>query len=138
MLNTVPDAVSCAEFKAALKLGRTLTAQKTAHAVRCDDCREAWLDATVVLALEGKPEIQVPADFAARVSQRLPAKRAATRRAGWGLMTAILLVATGLAAMAFAKPVAVNTWIGIAFMALVVSEIAGIALWLGGRSSPIS
>jgi uncharacterized membrane protein YcjF (UPF0283 family) len=127
--------VSCAELKAVLEQRRALTAEETAHAVRCDECREALLDATVVQALEAKPEIEIPADFAARVAQRLPAKRAAARRSYWGLMTAILLVAAGLATMALADPLAVNTWTGSVFMALVVSEIAGIALWLDSRST---
>ncbi|MFZ0662611.1 MAG: hypothetical protein WAM66_07965 [Acidobacteriaceae bacterium] len=135
MRNTGPDAVSCAELKAALEHRRALTAEETAHAVRCDECREAWLNATVVRALEAKPEVEIPADFAARVARRLPAKRAATSRSHWGLTIAILLVAAGLAAMAFAYPMTVNTWTGRVFMALVVSEIAGIALWLGARAT---
>lgn len=129
MRNTHP--VSCAELKRTLEQGRRLTAEEAEHAVRCDECREAWLDATIVQALEAKPEIVIPADFAARVAQRLPAKQAAARRSHWGLTTATLLVAAGLATMAFADPVATNTWTGSLFTALVVSEIAGIGLWLG-------
>lgn len=138
MRNTGADTVSCSELKTTLEQGRALTAEETAHAVRCDECREAWLDVTIVQALEAKPEVEIPADFAARVAQRLPAKRIAGHRLHWGLTIAILLVAVGMVAMAFADPVAVNTWTGKAFMALVVSEIAGIALWLGGRGSPVS
>jgi hypothetical protein len=100
-----------------------------------------WLDVTVTEALNAKPEVRVPADFAAQVAAQLPEKRSVVRGARgrerhWGLITAILLVAVGLVAAAVADPSGLNSRMGLIFMALVVSEIAGIGLWLGaGKKS---
>jgi hypothetical protein len=134
----MPDtgAINCDELRQALKQGRALTTAESAHVEGCDSCLEAWLDATVTQALDAKPEVKIPADFAARVARGLSAKRGAVgasreRSPHWGLATASLLVAAGLIAMAVADPVRVNTWVGVVFVTLVVSEIAGIALWLG-------
>ena len=134
------NAMICAELHEKLAQGGALTAAESAHVKSCDTCLEAWLEATVTRALDAKPEVRVPADFAARVGARLPEKRSPVPLKGdrtrhWGLATAILLVAVGLVAAAFADPSGLNTRMGLVFMALVVSEIAGIALWLGaGRS----
>jgi hypothetical protein len=130
------SVMSCEAMQQRLRQGRTLTAAESAHVKGCDTCLEAWLDATVTQALDAKPEVEIPADFAARVVRGLPAKRGAVgvsrkRSPHWGLATAIVLVAAGLIAMTVADPVRANTWIGALFLGLVVSEIAGIALWLG-------
>lgn len=133
------DAITCVELGRKLEQRRALTAAESAHVESCDTCLEAWLDATVVQALDAKPEVRVPADFAARVTSQLPAKRSAVRGARrlerqWGLTTAILLVAVGLVAAALADPSGFNSRMGLVFLALVVSEIAGIGLWLGAGS----
>jgi hypothetical protein len=130
--------MSCEAVQQTLRQGRALTAAERAHVDGCDACLDAWLDATVTQALDAKPEVKIPADFVARVMAGLPEKRDEGRvrqnsvRGGsyWGLITAILLVAAGMVAMAVADPVRANTWIGMVFLVLVVSEIAGIALWL--------
>jgi hypothetical protein len=102
----------------------------------CEACLEAWLDATVTQALDAKPEVSVPADFAARIAMELPEKRSVAHRSQeptphWGLLTSIVLVAVGMVTMAVADPVNVHSWTGVIFVTLVVTEIAGIALWLG-------
>ncbi|MGC2161726.1 MAG: hypothetical protein WA634_07460 [Silvibacterium sp.] len=131
-------AVNCDELRPALKHGRALTAAQQAHMDGCENCLEAWLDATVTQALDAKPEVAIPADFAARVAAGLKVsgteKRVAAQRSPhWGLLTASLLVAAGMIAVAVADPNSAHTRMGIVFMALVVTEIAGIALWLGTR-----
>jgi hypothetical protein len=129
--------MNCAKIQSELRCSGALSAADTAHMEDCDVCLEAWLDATVTQALDAKPEVHIPADFAARVAARVAAQRKApvAPRVGaprsWGLLTAILLVAVGLVAMAMADPGALNTRMGAVFMLLVASEIAGIALWLG-------
>jgi hypothetical protein len=128
------DTVMCEEVESAIAQGRGLSLAESAHVEGCETCLEAWLDATVVAALNAKPEARIPADFAARVAARLP-QRGASRRAmegrHWGLATAVLLVAVGLVVAAVSDPAGLNTRMGMVFIAVVVSEIAGIGLWLG-------
>lgn len=136
MSGTHPDTVSCNEVRQALEKKRALTAWESAHMESCEACLEAWLDATVTQALDAKPEVSVPADFAARIAMNLPEKRSAAHRSQeitphWGLLTSIVLVAVGMVTMAVADPVNVHSWTGVIFVTLVVTEIAGIALWLG-------
>jgi hypothetical protein len=139
MPDSFGDEMICGALRRKLEEKHALAAE-SAHLEGCDACLEVWLDATVAEALDAKPEVRVPADFAARVAAGLPEKRGAlrgARRRGrqWGLITAVLLVAMGLAAAALADPGGLNSRMGLVFMALVVSEIAGIGLWLGtGRS----
>lgn len=133
-----PNPVSCDGLRLTLRQGRALTGAESVHVEECESCLDAWLDATVAQALDAKPEVRIPADFSARVAENLPEKRSAAGDARgpgrhWGLLTAIVLVAVGMIAAAVADPVNVHSWIGMIVMALVVSEIAGIALWLGPR-----
>jgi hypothetical protein len=130
--------MNCDAPRGAMKQGRALTAAEQTHVERCKECLDAWLDATVTKVLDAKPEVQVPAGFAARVAaiaQEKPRARPNERGRNrhWGLLMASVLVAVGLMAMAFADPHSANTRMGLIFMALVVTEIAGIALWLGTR-----
>jgi hypothetical protein len=129
--------MNCAKIKSEVRQARALTAAEGAHVEGCDDCLETWLEATVTQALDAKPEVRIPVDFAARVAAQVPAQREApvaprvVRARNWGLLTSILLIAVGLVATAVADPSGLNTRMGAVFMLLVASEIAGIALWLG-------
>jgi hypothetical protein len=138
------NAVNCAAIQQALRQSpgptHTLTAAESAHVEGCDACLEAWLDTTVTKALNTKPDVRIPSRFAARIAAQIPPKRGASAaprslapgyERHWGLLTAILLVASGLLAAAFADPGGLRTRMGVIFMLLVASEIAGIALWLG-------
>jgi hypothetical protein len=130
----MPDSglVSCDELRVALRQTRTLTAPEAAHVEGCDACLEVWLDATVTQALDAKPEVKIPSEFAARIADGLPEKHmAAGRSPQWGLMTAVALVAVGMIALAIGYPAVMKGEMGVVFTALVVTEIAGIALWLG-------
>ena len=130
------DDVNCEALKERLRQGRELTRDDSAHLDDCDACTDAWLTA----ALEAKPEVQIPVDFAARVAANLPspAPRSATKRRprNWGLATAMAMIGVFLAVF-FAGPSSANSppnaWLGPLFLFLVTGEIAGLALWLGPR-----
>jgi hypothetical protein len=136
MPNTDRSAINCPQVEHALRQARALTPAETAHIENCSACLEAWLDATVTHALDAKPEVRIPADFAAQVTAQLPGKRnsppAARQRTGhWGLLTAALMVAVGLLVAVIDDPSGLNTRMGVVFMLLVASEVAVLALWLG-------
>jgi hypothetical protein len=131
--------MDCGALRQAFAQGRPLTAAEQAHVDGCEACLDAWLDSTVTEALNEKPEVGIPADFAARVAAGLPEKRVSARGTPnrmrhWGLIAAVIVAAVVLVAIAVANPVKVNTWIGMGLLVLVVSEVAGIALWLGART----
>jgi hypothetical protein len=141
-------AVNCQDLQRVMREApvqtHALTREESAHLEGCGACLEVWLDATVTRALSAKPKVEIPADFVARVVERLPAKlgterirESASRRIErhWGLLTAIVLVGAGLAATSVADANALVTRMGAIFMITVAAEVAGIALWLGtGRS----
>ncbi len=129
--------INCEALRSAMKTRRELTAEEQEHVEQCEDCMDAWLEATATQALETKPEVRIPADFTARVAAKLPEKRLVSaqrepsQERHWGLVTAIILVAVGLAAAAVADPRMMTTGIGVIAMTIVAAEIAGIGLWLG-------
>lgn len=137
------NTVNCEDLQAELRL-RALTVAESEHVESCKACFEAWLDVTVTQALDTKPAVKIPVDFATRVAAHLPEKPSApagTRgpmiQSGrhWGLITATVLVACGLIGTAIADPAGLTTRMGVIFLLIAASEIAGIALWLGiGRS----
>ncbi len=126
------DSMSCEALERALHEGRKLTARKLAHVENCDECMDVWL----TLALEAKPEVAIPENFASRVAVGLPprqAKRAMVRGSQhWGLVTAMAVV-TVVLMVGFPGPKPLNSWVGLVFVMVVASEIAGLALWLGPR-----
>ena len=123
--------MNCEALQLALNEVRELTAEEAEHLEACDTC----LDASLTAMLNAKPEVEIPREFAARVVAGLPAKSAV--RAWWprhaGLMTAMVVVAA-LLVVSFAGPKPAN-WIGLVFMLLVATEVAGIALWLAPKQS---
>ena len=132
------DSVNCEALRRALRDdgtlhgGRGLTNEQLAHLEGCDECMDAWL----TLALEEKPEVSIPADFAARVAASLPPRRerrvAMTAQRHWGVRSAIAVsLVVLMVCFAGAKPA--NSWVGLVFLILVATEIAGLALWLGPR-----
>lgn len=138
------DTVECGDLRLALQQQRALTAAQQAHVDDCNECLEVWLDSAVTQALNTRPSAEVSADFAARVAAGLPAiyggespNRGRKREhvGHWGLITAVVLLAVGMVVMTVVNPVGLHTWMGITFLMLVASEIAGIALWLGWRSA---
>lgn len=138
------NTVNCGDLQARMRREDALTAAESAHVESCTACLEAWLDATVTRALDAKPAVKIPVDFAARVAAHVPEKRSTAegrrdsmsqRGRHWGLITATMLVACGLIGTAAADPAGLTTRMGVIFLLIAASEIAGIALWLGiGRS----
>jgi hypothetical protein len=130
------NGVNCEALQRELREGRGLTPELTkehsAHVDECDACMDVWL----TLALDAKPEVAIPADFAALVAAMapaLPAKREALRTPRrWGVISAMAVV-TVLMMVCFAGPAPTNSWVGLVFVMLIASEIAGLALWLGPR-----
>ena len=126
------DSMNCEALERALHEGRKLTKEQLAHVENCDECMDVWL----TLALEAKPEVAVPADFAARVAASVPPRREkrATLRVPrhWGLITAMAVV-TVVLVVGFPSPKPANSWVGLGFVMVVASEIAGLALWLGPK-----
>ena len=126
------DGLNCEALERVLHEGRKLTAVELAHVENCDECMDVWL----TLALEAKPEVAIPENFASRVAACLPArqeKRAALRMPRhWGLITAMAVI-TVLMAVGFVGSPPANTWVGVVFVSVVATEIAGLALWLGPR-----
>jgi hypothetical protein len=124
------DGMNCEALQTVLRQGRELTRAESAHLDECDACMDAWLTA----ALDEKPEVAIPTDFAARVAARLPAQpaqRATTRRPQHLGLTAAVAVIAVLLAVWFSGPAPMNSWVGLLFVMLVASEVAGLALWLG-------
>ncbi|MBV8631334.1 MAG: hypothetical protein JOZ83_10445 [Silvibacterium sp.] len=110
---------------------RDLTKDESAHVAKCDACMDAWLTA----ALDEKPEVTIPADFAARlaaIASPQQKQRVQTTPRPWGLFTAVVMVAV-LLTVWFSGPASMNSWVGLLFVMLVSSELAGLALWLGPR-----
>lgn len=126
------DGMNCEALERALHEGRKLTAAELAHVEGCDECMDVWL----TLALEAKPEVAIPENFASRVAASVPPhreKRAALRvPRHWGLITAMAVI-TVLMAVGFVGSPPANTWAGLVFVSVVAAEIAGLALWLGPR-----
>ena len=126
------DGVNCENLQKMLREGHEPRKDESAHLEDCDACMEVWLS----VALDAKPEVRIPADFAARVAAMAPARRQkqpiARPQRPWGLATAVAMV-TVLLIICFRGPAPANSWIGPVFLFLVTGEIAALALWLGPR-----
>jgi hypothetical protein len=109
---------------------RELTADEAAHLSACDEC----MDVLLTVSLEARPEVEVPENFAAQVAARLPAERPVPSRRPRhaGLTTAMVFVGV-LLVVCFAAAKPADSWVATAFVLLVATEIAGIALWLAPR-----
>jgi hypothetical protein len=99
------------------------------------------VEAMVTRALERRPEIAVPEDFAARVARSLPAKepkgaeaRPVFGRAAGYLATAAMMVV--LVALALMHPEALSAGRGFLFAVemLVVAQLLAVVFWLGMKS----
>jgi len=93
------------------------------------------LELRLTRALENKPEVTVPAGFAARVASQVPARRAvAISPARYGLLAtrigmAVLFLALFVVAMRASDRIAVTMeWV-------LCAELAGLAVWYGSFGS---
>jgi len=126
------DGMNCEAIQRAIREGRVQTKAESAHVDECETCMDAWL----TVALDAKPEVAIPADFAARVAAMAPArpeKRETVRTPRhWGMISAMAIV-TVILMVCFAGPKPANSWVGLVLVMLVTAEVAGLALWLGPR-----
>lgn len=100
---------------------------------------EDSVDARLTRALERKPAVDVPADFAARVAAQVPVRQAVvvvpTR---YGLMAARIGMAVLLAALVVvAMRSTGHSVFGIAVEWVLCAELAGLAAWLSGAWKPM-
>ena len=94
-------------------------------------------EAAITRALDHKPEVAVPADFAARVRAALPAQPKAKARRSVGREVAMVATVGLVVALCVLAPHARPSFESVAFdleMVLVV-ELMGVAAWLGMRRS---
>ncbi len=91
----------------------------------------------ITRALDRKPEVVVPADFAAKVRAALPAQPKVRMRRSVGPRVAAVAAVGLVAALCVLAPHARPSFASVAFdleMVLVV-ELMGVAAWLGMRRS---
>ena len=107
-----------------------------------DSKRTEQVEAMVVRALERKPEIAVPQDFAARMARAVPAEAPARsavrpmfgRAAGYVAVVAMMVVLMILAKM---HPEALEAGRGFVFAIEVVllTQLLAVGYWLGMKSN---
>jgi hypothetical protein len=97
------------------------------------------IDARLTRALERKPAVDVPADFAVRVAGKAPVRRVvAVPAARYGLAAArigmgILVIALVVLAMRSTS----HTAVGAALQWVLCAELVVLAVWLGGVWRPM-
>jgi hypothetical protein len=94
-------------------------------------------EAAITRALDRKPEVAVPVDFAARVRSALPAQAKVKTRRSVGREAAMVAAVGLVLALCVLAPHARPSFESVAFdleMVLVV-ELIGVAAWLGTRRS---
>jgi len=94
-------------------------------------------EAAITRALDRKPEVVVPADFAARVRASLPAQPKVKARRSVGREVGMVATVGLVLALGWLDPHARPSFGSVAFdleMVLVV-ELMGVAAWLGTRRS---
>ena len=106
------------------------------------NARQIEFEARVDRALERRPEITIPADFAARVARSLPAKEPLHAQirpvfgqtAGYVALAAMMVV---LLVLARIHPEAFEAGRGFVFAVelVLVAQLLAVGFWLGTRSS---
>jgi hypothetical protein len=92
----------------------------------------ARLDQRLVHALEIAPEPQIPADFAARVASRLPARRPVSlTRTHYGYYAMLASMVILLVALLFLAPQTANrSVLELTMQWLLCAQFIGLAVWL--------
>jgi hypothetical protein len=92
-------------------------------------------DQRVVRALETTPDLQTPADFAARVVSRLPSARpVSTARTRYGDSAMLIGIAVLFSALFVLAPEASNrSVVGLTMEWLLCAQFIGFTLWLSIR-----
>ena len=97
------------------------------------------IDARLTRALERKPAVDVPAEFAARVAAQVPVRRAvAVVPARYGFLAArVGMAVLSVALVVMAMRTTGHSVLGVALEWLLCAELAGLAGWLGGVWRPV-
>jgi hypothetical protein len=97
------------------------------------------IDTRLTHALERKPAVDVPADFAARVAAQVAARReVAVVPARYGLMTARIGMAMLLVALMVVATRSIgHTVFGVTLEWILCAELAALAAWLSGVWKPM-
>ncbi|MGI8770216.1 MAG: hypothetical protein ACR2JE_02140 [Acidobacteriaceae bacterium] len=95
------------------------------------------MDARLIHVLESRPEMEIPAGFAARVVSRLPARRPASVTATqYGRNAMVMsMVALLVALLAWAPRTAGHSAVWLAVEWILCAEFASLVWWLGARRS---
>jgi hypothetical protein len=135
----------CEAVRRALLDGRELTENQLAHAEVCAVCADAVMETEIEAALEAKPGVVVPADFAARVAMRAGDEKSVRRwvrqglrkrwprHVGLGVAVGILLALLAVVTMSDPRWLMTTGTARLALMLVLAGEVAGLALWLGMR-----
>ncbi len=100
-----------------------------------DDAFLAGLDERLIRALEARPEVSIPANFAARVASQLPAKKAVSLTPTHYGRNAMLIsmVALAIALLALALRSADRSTLGLTMEWILCGQFLSIAVWSGTR-----
>jgi hypothetical protein len=92
-------------------------------------------DAVVTRAIERRPEVSVPVNFAARVAAALPSQRPRRNPMQVGRIAAFVAAGVLAVAMCLLAPHATPTFGSLAFdfELVVIVQLGGIAYWLTAR-----
>lgn len=115
--------------------GEEMTPEELEAVVR--EMEERALDERIVAALESRPdpEISIPADFAARVAEKVPAKRVIPvstthygQKAMWGTLVLLFVGLVVTAANGFGR-----STVGSVIEWLLCAQFLALVVWLGVR-----
>jgi hypothetical protein len=117
-----------------------LAAAAAAHLEACEAC----LEAMVVTALEQKPALDIPTDFAVRMAARAAADAAPVRAARrMDRVVSLASLAVGLAVLLALLLWVPHWWSGgttilLAVDTLIAAEVGGVAAWVAFRGTNLA
>jgi hypothetical protein len=93
------------------------------------------MEARLIEVLETRPEVHIPAGFAARVASQVPARRPAPlTRTHYGQRAMVVsVVALLIALLAWAPRITGHSALGLALEWILCAQFASLAYWLGVR-----
>ncbi len=100
-----------------------------------DDALLAELDERLMRALEARPEVHIPTDFASRVASQLPATKAVSLTPTHYGRNAMLIsmVVLAVALLALALHSADHSTLGLTLEWILCAQFLSIAVWFGTR-----
>jgi hypothetical protein len=100
-----------------------------------DDAFLAELDERLIRTLETRPKVHIPADFAARVANQLPAKKTVSLTPTHYGRNAMLIsmVVLAVALLALALHSADRSTLGLTMEWILCGQFLSIAVWFGTR-----